>query len=102
MKEIKKLVHQIEDEIHDAEKYAKCAIETKDTRPELARIYVQLAGQEMEHMSALHGAVTNLIEEERRNNGEPPAGMLQAYDIIHEWQVAHAAEVRSLIQLARE
>ena len=102
MREIKKLVHQIEDELKDAEKYAKCAIETKDTRPELARIYVQLAGQEMEHMSALHGAVTNLIEEERRTNGDPPPGMLEAYDIIHEWQMAHAAEVRNLIQLARE
>ena len=102
MKEIKKLVHQIEDEIRDAEKYAKCAIENKESHPELARIYVQLAGQEMEHMQALHGAVTNLIEEERRTNGDPPPGMLEAYDIIHEWQVAHAAEVRSLIQLARE
>ena len=102
MKEVKKLVHQIEDEINDAEKYAKCAIEEKDSRPELARIYTQLAGQEMEHMQALHGAVTNIIEEERRTNGEPPPGMLEAYNIIHEWQVAHAAEVRSLIQLARE
>lgn len=102
MREIKKLVHQIEDEIRDAEKYAKCAIESKESHPELARIYVQLAGQEMEHMAALHGAVTNLIEEERRTNGDPPPGMLEAYDIIHEWQVAHAAEVRSLIQLARE
>ena len=32
----------------------------------------------------------------------PAPGIPQAYDIIHEWQVAHAAEVRSLIQLARE
>ena len=102
MREIKKLVHQIEDEIRDAEKYAKCAVELRETRPDLARVYVQLAGQEMEHMQALHTAVTTLIEEERRTNGDPPPGMLEAYDIIHEWQIAHAAEVRSLIQLARE
>ena len=102
MKIIKKLVHQIEDEIRDAEKYAKCAVELRETRPDLARVYVQLAGQEMEHMQALHTAVTTLIEEERRTNGDPPPGMLEAYDIIHEWQIAHAAEVRSLIQLARE
>ena len=102
MKIIKKLVHQIEDEIHDAEKYAKCAVEVKETRPELARVYAALAAQEMEHMSALHNAVAQIIEEERRTNGDPPPGMLEAYNIIHEWQMAHAAEVRSLIQLARE
>ena len=102
MKIIKKLVHQIEDEINDAEKYAKCAIETKGEYPELARTYFNLANAEMEHMQILHSAVTSMIEEERRMNGEPPPGMLEAYEIIHEWQVAHAAGVKSIIQLARE
>ena len=54
------------------------------------------------YMQALHAAATSAIDEERRTHGDPPPGMLEVYDIIHEWQVAHAAEVRSLIQLARE
>ena len=102
MKIIKKLSRMIEEEIHDAEKYARCALEYKDDRPELARTFLSLSNAELEHMGILHTAVTNLIEEERRTNGDPPPGMLDAYDFIHEWQMSHVAEVKSMLQLARE
>ena len=102
MKLIKKLSRMIEEEIGDAEKYARCAIEYKEDRPELSRTFLQLASAELEHMQILHNSVTALIEEERRANGEPPPGMLEAYDMIHEWQMAHVAEVKTMIQMARE
>ena len=102
MKIIKKLSSQIEDEIGDAEKYARDAIETKDQYPELARTYYALAGQELEHVGILHNAVTVQIEEERRNSGDPPPGMMEAYELIHNWQMERVAKVRSLIQMARE
>ena len=102
MKIIKKLSKYIEEEINDAEKYARCAAEQKEERPELARLFLQLANGELEHMQLLHGAVTSLIEEERRTNGEPPAGMMEAYDLIHEWQMDHVARVKTIIQMARE
>ncbi len=102
MKLIKRLSKFINEELHDAMRYAKCAIEQKDERPELARTFLQLANAEMEHMQLLHQSVTALIDEERRTNGEPPPGMVEAYDMIHEWQMEEAAEVRSLIQMARE
>ena len=102
MRLIKTLTRQIEDEIGDAEKYARCAIESRDEHPDLARTYYSLAGQELDHMGVLHTAVTNLIEEERRENGEPPPGMMEAYDMIHEWQMERVAKVRTLIQMARE
>ena len=102
MKIIRKLARMIEEEIHDAEKYARCAEEYKETRPELARTFLQLANAAMEHMMLLHNAVTSVIEEERRANGEPPPGMMEAYDMIHEWQMAHAAEVRTMIQMVKD
>lgn len=102
MKIIRKLARMIEEEIHDAEKYARCAEEYKETRPELARTFLQLANAEMEHMMLLHNAVTSVIEEERRTNGEPPPGMMEAYEMIHEWQMDHAEEAMALIRRAKE
>ena len=91
----------IEEEINDADKYARNAVEQKLERPELAKTFLTLANAELEHMQLLHNAVASLIEQERREHGDPPPGMLEAYNLIHEWQMAHAAEVRSMIQLAQ-
>jgi rubrerythrin len=102
MKLIMKLSRMIEEEIRDAEKYARCAIEHKEDRPELSRTFVALAEQEMGHMQMLHNAVVQLIEEQRRTQGEPPAGMMEAYDLIHEWQMDHADEAQALIRRAKE
>ena len=102
MKLIKQLSRMIEEEIRDAEKYARCAIERKEDRPELARTFIQLAEQELGHMQMLHNAVVQLIEEQRRTQGEPPAGMMEAYDLIHEWQMDHAEEAQALIRRAKE
>ena len=101
MKIIKQLSRMIEDEINDADKYARNAVEQKTERPELAKTFVTLANAELEHMQLLHNAVAALIEKERQEHGDPPPGMLEAYGFIHEWQIAHATEVRSMIQLAQ-
>lgn len=102
MRLIKKLSRMIEEEISDAAKYARCAAEYKGDRPEIARTFLTLASAELEHMQMLHAAVTSLIEEERRTNGDPPPGMIEAYDMIHEWQMERVNEVKAVIQAARE
>lgn len=102
MKIIKKLARQVDEEVGDAEKYARCAAETRSERPDLSRTYLQLANAELEHAQMLHAAVVGIIEEERRMNGDPPAGMLEAYDMLHEWQMERVANVKALMQAARE
>ena len=96
MRIIKCLSGMIEDEIKDAEKYAKKALEYKTTYRRAADLFFQLSTEEYKHMNMLHGEVAQLIDEYRRTNGEPPSDMLAVYEYLHERQVEWAAEVKAL------
>ena len=101
MKIIEKLSDMIEEEIDDAEKYARCALRHKEDYPELAQLFFRLSNEEMEHMASLHKAVTGVIDDYRREHGEPPEAMLAAYDYLHKKQIDHASKVRSMQAMFR-
>lgn len=96
MKLIQMLCEMVDDEIADAHKYAKCALEYKDTHPNLSKVFFDLSGAEMQHMTMLHTEAAKLIEKYRQEKGEPPEGMKALYDYLHRKQIDAAAEVKTL------
>lgn len=96
MKLIEKLSAMVDEEIEDAYKYAKCALNQKESRPSLADVLYRISDEEMRHMNLLHNQIVEIIEEYRRENGEPPEAMTAVYEFLHERQITKAAEVRAL------
>ena len=62
MQIIKKLSEMIAEEIEDADKYARCALNYKATMPELADTFNRLSAEEMKHMQMMHEQVVRIID----------------------------------------
>lgn len=90
MKIIKCLTEMIEEELDGAENYAKKANELRESHPSLARVFYEISLQEMNHVNMLHAEVTRIIEQHRKEHGDPPAPMLAVYEFMHERHIAKA------------
>ena len=80
----------------ESEKYAKKALEYKDSNRKLADVFSTLSSEEMKHMSMLHAEVVKIIDDYRKANGDPPPGMQMVYDILHEKHIEDAKAVKIL------
>lgn len=94
MKLIKYLEDAIEEEIEGVKGYAKKAVELKDEHPELAQVLYNISVQEDAHHAALHKEAVKVIEDYRRNHGEPPAAMMAVYEYVHQKHIDALAEAR--------
>ena len=94
MKMIRDLEEYIDEEIHDIKKYAKKAVELKEDHPGLAQVLYNISVQEDGHQAAIHNEVVKIIEEHRRNHGDPPATMMAVYDYLHKKSIDKLAEAR--------
>ena len=91
---IKCLSRKIEEEIEDADSYIDLAMRWKSDEPDTADVFYELSLAEMEHMDKLHGEVVELIEEYRKENGEPPKEMMTLYEYLHERHIGDATKVK--------
>ena len=101
MKLIKELEELIEDEVHDVKKYAKMAVELKADHPQLAQGLYTISAQEEGHQQMLHGEVVRIIEQYRREHGEPPAAMMAVYDYVHKKHIERMADAKRYQEMYR-
>ena len=101
MKLIKELEELIEDEVHDVKKYAKMAVELKADHPQLAQVLYTISAQEEGHQQMLHGEVVRIIEQYRREHGEPPAAMMAVYEYVHKKHIERMAEAKRYQEMYR-
>lgn len=94
MKIIKCLSEKIEEELHDADAYIDLAMKWKQEEPDTADLFYELSVEEMGHMEKLHHEVTELIEEYRKEHGEPPKDMMVLYEYLHEKHIAEATHIK--------
>ena len=102
MKIIECLSEFIHEEIDDAEKYAKKALEVRETYPDVAELMITLSNEEMKHMQMIHNQVVKMIDGYRKTVGEPPTNMMAVYDYLHKKAIAEAKEVKLLQQMYTE
>ena len=94
MEIIRRISEKIDEELHDAEKYIKCAYKVEDEYPDLADTYYQLSLEEMKHVSMLHDAVVRIINDYKRDN-EVPESMQILYDYMHDRQIKWASKIKA-------
>ena len=96
MQLIAKLSDMIEEELDDAEKYIRCAMDHKADNPKLADTFHKLSTEEIVHANLLHDQVVSLITEYRKEHGDPPEKMLGIYEYLHKKHMDHANEIKVL------
>lgn len=94
MKIIKCLSHKIEEELEDANSYIDLAVKWKQDEPDTADLFYELSTEEMGHMEKLHNEVVELIEEYRKEHGEPPKEMMVLYEYLHEMHIKTATQIK--------
>ena len=94
MKIIKCLSEKIAEELHDADEYIILAMKWRNEQPETADLFYELSTEEMGHVEKLHDEVQELIEEYRKEHGDPPREMMVLYDYLHEQHIATATQIK--------
>ena len=94
MKIIKCLSELIEEELDGADHYIDLAMRWKTEEPDTADLFAELSAEEMGHVDKLHEEVKELIEDYRKEHGEPPKEMMTLYEYLHEKHIGTAMQIK--------
>jgi hypothetical protein len=95
MKIIKELSEMIEDELDGAEEYAENAVVLMESHPSLSKVFYEISLEEVKHINMLHEEVKKLIEQHRKEKGEPPVAMMAVYDYLHKKHIEKMNEIKA-------
>ena len=98
MKAIKELVCNMREELEDAEKYAKAAMQYKTEDPRLGDMYATLARAELDHCTIQHDHAVRLIDDYRKDH-TPPEAMMAIWDWEHEQMIDHKARITVMLNM---
>lgn len=101
MKMIAEIVEDIREELEGAEHYAKKATQYKGTDDRLSSMYATMAAQELSHVDTLHEQAVRLIQAQRSEGKEVPAGMQAVWDWEHSHLMDRVARIKVLLDTAR-
>ena len=88
------LSDKIEEELHDADAYIEAAMKWKDEDEDVSNLFAELSAEEMGHVEKLHAEVVDQIRVFKEESGEPPKGMMELYNHIHQKQEAEAMRIK--------
>lgn len=94
MQIISNISDKIEHELREAEEYLDCAIKTKEKFPTIADTYYKLSEERMKDQELLHSQVVVLINDYKKENGEPPENMKFIYDYLHQKFIDWATKIK--------
>lgn len=101
MKIIKIVAQKIEEEMHDAEEYAKLSYQYQLEYPDLADVFLTLSRQEVTHANMLHTQAERLIKAYRDSGKETPPAMQAVYDWEHEKMIDNMARIKMMQDMIR-
>ena len=93
---IQNISHDVKEKIHDADKDIRNAIDLKHEYPSLANDYYEFSVERMQEAMDLHSEVVKIIDDYRKENGEPPATMSAFWDFSHKIIMEEADDVKIL------
>ena len=82
---IQNISHDIKEKIHDADKDIRKAIDIKHEYPSLANDYYEFSVERMQEALDLHSKVVKIIEEYRKQEGEPNETMRNLWEFEHNY-----------------
>lgn len=101
MEIIKYLAENIEEELEDAEKYAKAALHQKGTDRDLCQTFEELARQELSHSDKLHAQAVRLINAKKAAGITAPAYMEAIWNWEHSKMIEKTAHVHRLLDMLK-
>ena len=77
-------------------------MEYKEDWPEVASTLYVLSLEEMKHMQLIHDQVTKIIDNYRKEKGEPPEAMMAVYEYLHNKFIRKAKEIKIMQNMYNE